>query len=106
VIVDQGRVVAEGSPDELTADGADRELRFRAAAGMDLRLLAAALPEECAVSEPTAGSYLVQGAIDPQVLSAVTSWCARQGVLADDLRVARRSLEDVFLELTGRELRS
>jgi ABC-2 type transport system ATP-binding protein len=36
----------------------------------------------------------------------VTSWCARQGVLADDLRIARRSLEDVFLELTGRELRS
>jgi ABC-2 type transport system ATP-binding protein len=47
----------------------------------------------------------VEGHIDPQVLSTVTSWCARQGVLADDLRVARRSLEDVFLELTGRELR-
>jgi len=27
-------------------------------------------------------------------------------VLAEELRVARRSLEDVFLELTGRELRS
>jgi ABC-2 type transport system ATP-binding protein len=106
VIVDHGRVVAEGSPDELTADGADRELRFRAAAGMDLRLLGAALPEGCTVSEPTPGSYLVEGSIDPQVLSTVTSWCARQGVLADDLRIARRSLEDVFLELTGRELRS
>ena len=66
----------------------------------------AALPEDCAASEPSAGSYLVQGTIDPQVLSAVTSWCARQGVLADDVRVARRSLEDVFLELTGREFRS
>jgi hypothetical protein len=27
-------------------------------------------------------------------------------VFAEDLRVCRRSLEDVFLELTGRELRS
>jgi ABC-2 type transport system ATP-binding protein len=27
-------------------------------------------------------------------------------VLATDLRVEQRSLEDVFLELTGRELRS
>ena len=71
---------------------------------MDLELLTAALPEGCTVSEPSSGSYLVEGAIDPQVLSTVTSWCARQGVLADDLRVARRSLEDVFLELTGREL--
>lgn len=106
VIIDHGRSVAEGSPDTLTAAGADRELRFRAAAGMDLRLLADALPEGCSVSEPTPGSYLVEGSIDPQVLSTVTSWCARQGVLADDLRVARRSLEDVFLELTGRELRS
>ena len=106
VIVDHGRVVAEGSPEDLTAAGADRELRFRAAAGMDLELLTAALPEGCTASEPSSGSYLVEGAIDPQVLSTVTSWCARQGVLADDLRVARRSLEDVFLELTGRELRS
>jgi ABC-2 type transport system ATP-binding protein len=40
------------------------------------------------------------------VLSAVTTWCAGQGVLADEVRVARRSLEDVFLDLTGRELRS
>ena len=31
---------------------------------------------------------------------------ADQGVLADDVQVVRRSLEDVFLDLTGRELRS
>jgi ABC-2 type transport system ATP-binding protein len=48
----------------------------------------------------------VQGRIDPAVLSTITSWCAAQGALADDVQVARRSLEDVFLELTGRELRS
>ena len=40
------------------------------------------------------------------LLSAITGWCASQGALADDVQVARRSLEDVFLELTGRELRS
>ena len=48
----------------------------------------------------------MQGRIDPGVLSVITSWCADQGALADDVQVARRSLEDVFLELTGRELRS
>ena len=106
VIIDHGRLVAEGSPEELTACGADRELRFRATPGMDLRLLTDALPEGLMATEPTPGSYLVQGEIDPQVVSTVTSWCARQDVLADDMRVARRSLEDVFLELTGRELRS
>ena len=48
---------------------------------------------------------LLSGRIDPQVVSAVTAWCAQQGVLAEELHVGRRSLEDVFLELTGRELR-
>jgi ABC-2 type transport system ATP-binding protein len=47
----------------------------------------------------------VQGLIDPQLLAAVTGWCADRGVLAEDLQVQRRSLEDVFLELTGREPR-
>ena len=42
------------------------------------------------------------GRIDPAVLSTITAWCAEQGALADDVQVARRSLENVFLELTGR----
>jgi len=48
----------------------------------------------------------VEGHIDPQVLATVTAWCARLDVLANDMRVEQRSLEDVFLDLTGRELRS
>ncbi|MGH3825309.1 MAG: ABC transporter ATP-binding protein, partial [Pseudonocardiaceae bacterium] len=63
-------------------------------------------PEGCRASEPCPGRYLVEGLIDPQVMATVTAWCAQQGVFAEDLRVCRRSLEDVFLELTGRELRS
>ena len=107
VIVDRGRVVAKGSPDTLTAaSGAERRLRFEARPGLDLRLLAAALPERCLASEPQPGAYLVEGGIDPQVVATVTAWCAQQGVFAEDLRIGRRSLEDVFLELTGRELRS
>ena len=107
VIVDHGRVVAKGSPAELTtASGEQQELRFRARPGLDLGSLVAVLPAGYRADEPAAGRYLVQGRIDPAVLSAVTSWCAGQGALADDVQVARRSLEDVFLELTGRELRS
>ncbi len=106
VIVDAGRVVAKGSPAALCRGGFEQELRFRARPGMDLDDLAAALPAGYSAAEPVAGRYLVQGRIDPSVLSAVTGWCAGQGALADDVQVARRSLEDVFLELTGRELRS
>jgi ABC-2 type transport system ATP-binding protein len=106
VIVDHGRVVAAGSPDELTTAGAEETMRFRAPGGMDLTLLEGVLPEGYLAKEGPAGHYTVSGHIDPQVLAAVTAWCARQGVLADDVRVGRRSLEDVFLDLTGRELRS
>jgi len=105
VIVDHGKVVADGSPAQLCRRGHEQELRFRARPGMDVVDLAAALPPGYRAAEPTAGRYLVQGRISPAVLSTVTSWCAGQGALADDVQVSRRSLEDVFLELTGRELR-
>jgi ABC-2 type transport system ATP-binding protein len=105
VIVDRGRAVAAGSPAALTAGGGD-ELRFRARPGMDVVDLVTALPTGYRAAETLAGRYVVAGRIDPGVLSTITGWCAAQGALADDVRVARRSLEDVFLELTGRELRS
>ncbi len=105
VIVDHGRVVAHGTPAALTA-GEQQELRFRTRSGMDLDGLRAALPAGYGAAEPIAGRYVVQGRINPAVLSVITTWCAEQGALADDVQVARRSLEDVFLELTGRELRA
>ncbi|HEV7646914.1 MAG TPA: ABC transporter ATP-binding protein [Actinophytocola sp.] len=106
VIIDRGRVVAEGSPRQLTAEKPDAaQLRFRAQPGLDTTKLCAALPDDCRIAELTPGAYLLSGKVDPQVVSAVTAWCAQQGVLAEELHVGRRSLEDVFLELTGRELR-
>lgn len=106
VIIDHGRLVAQGSVAELTRTGAVGQLRFRATPGLDLDDLLLALPEGCVTKESPAGSYLVEGDMQPQLLAAVTSWCAARGVMAQDLKVEQRSLEDVFLELTGRELRA
>ena len=105
VVVDGGRAVAAGTPAELTRSGADGQLRFSAPPGLDLVALAAALPADVAVSAPRPGEYLVTGEVDPHLLAAVTAWCAARGVMAEDLRVQRRSLEDVFLDLTGHGLR-
>ncbi|PKK14082.1 ABC transporter ATP-binding protein [Thermomonospora sp. CIF 1] len=104
VIVDRGRVVAEGTPAELT--GAERQLRFRARPGLGLDELLAALPPGSAAKESPAGHYLIEGEVGPELLATVTAWCASHGVMTEDLRIERRTLEDVFLELTGRELRS
>lgn len=106
VIIDRGSTVASGTPAELMRSGAENQLRFTAPRKLNLSLLLTALPEGYLATEPAPGEYLVEGAIDPQVLATVTAWCARQNILATDLRVEQRSLEDVFLDLTGKELRS
>ncbi|MFN2518666.1 MAG: ATP-binding cassette domain-containing protein [Jatrophihabitantaceae bacterium] len=106
VVIDAGRVVAAGTPAELTRSGAEGQIRFRATPGLRLESLIAALPEGSQASEPEPGRYLISGDVSPQLLATLTAWCAGQGVLANHLTVERRSLEDVFLELTGRELRA
>ncbi len=105
-IIDHGRLVAEGTPAELT--GTAGQVRFRAEPGLDIEALLAALPVGGAAKESPAGHYLVEvhNRVDPRLVAAVTAWCAEHGVLAQELRIESRTLEDVFLELTGRELRS
>ena len=105
VIIDNGSAVVSGTPAELMHSGAEDQLRFTAPRRLDLALLIAALPEDYRVSERAPGEYLVEGKVDPQVLATVTAWCARLNILTTDLRVEQRSLEDVFLDVTGRELR-
>jgi ABC-2 type transport system ATP-binding protein len=106
VVVDAGRVVARGSPDDLTS-GAD-VLQFSGPPGLDLTTLRAALPEGVLAAEPAPGRYAIEGArtpLGPGAVATVTAWCAAHGVLPEGLVLGRRTLEDVFLELTGRELR-
>ena len=105
-IIDHGQLVVAGTPAELT--GTAGQLRFRAEPGLDTEGLLAALPAGSVAKESPAGHYVVEvpDRVDPQLLAAVTAWCAEHGVLAQDLRIESRTLEDVFLELTGRELRS
>jgi ABC-2 type transport system ATP-binding protein len=105
VVVDRGRVVAEGSPRELTAS-ANALVRFAAPPALDLTDLAVVLPAGVTAAEPRPGRYEVAGEIGPQVLADVTAWCAARGVMPEGLALVRRSLEDVFIELTGRELRT
>jgi ABC-2 type transport system ATP-binding protein len=106
VVMDSGTVVAQGSPADLTRAGAEGQVRFRSPVGLSVDGLQAALPLGSQVVEQEPGRYLVTGEVNPQLLAALTAWCAEQGVMAEDLSVQRRSLEDVFLELTGQEPRT
>jgi len=106
VIIDHGRAVADGSPASLT--GSAGQLRFRAQPDLDIDSLLAALPAGSAAKESPAGRYLIEvpgGTVQPALLAAVTAWCADRGVLPSSLQIESRTLEDIFLELTGRDLR-
>lgn len=105
-IVDAGKVIARGTPEELCKGGAENTLRFGGRPGLDIESLLKALPADTVAVELSPGSYRLKGAVDPQLLATVASWCAQNGVLPDRISVERRTLEDVFLELTGRDLRS
>ncbi|SFC81051.1 ABC transporter ATP-binding protein [Streptomyces aidingensis] len=103
-IIDDGRLIAEGTPAGLCRGGGD-SLRFAGRPGLDLAALRSALPLGSGVDEPTPGLYRVTGEVTPHLLATVTAWCAQHGVLPDRITTRRHTLEDVFLELTGKELR-
>jgi ABC-2 type transport system ATP-binding protein len=110
-IIDAGKVVACDSPQRLAgavpADGAAEpdSIRFDAPAGLDLTALELAVAPGCRAEEVAPGSYRVGGEITPDTLAATTAWCAGLGIMPRNLAIEQRSLEDVFLDLTGRGLR-
>ena len=101
VILDRGKVVADGTPAELMSDSAGDDVRFGAAPGLDVASLAAAVGGE--VQELTPGEYRVALAPTPRVVAAVTAWLAERDQPLADLRAGRQRLEDVFRRLTTRD---
>ncbi len=101
VILDEGRLAAEGSPRELIERHSTREvveLRFATPELQD-----AALPAIEAAGgrvEPVADRVLVYTTRGDDTAGRL----AADGVHADSVLVRRASLEDVFLRLTGRSL--
>ena len=99
VIVDQGKVVAEGTPAELMRSGAGHEIRFGAPPGLDVVSLGSTVGAE--VREERPGEYVVAADAAPATVAAITAWLAQRDLPLADLRAGRQRLEDVFLRLTG-----
>ena len=111
-VIDRGRVLTSGSPTDLKAGagGGVVELRFvgsgsdEGAAVAALAAMDGALPE--VVVRPAPGLVSVHADDPTAVLPALLEALARAGLAADEVRLRAPSLEDVFLGLTGRSLRS
>lgn len=99
VIIDRGRLVADGTPAELRGSGGAEEIRFGAPPGIDVAGLGAHLVGR--VTELRPGEYLAEIAASPSAVAALTAWLAERDLPLADLRAGRQRLEDVFLRLTG-----
>ena len=99
-LIDQGRVVAVDTPAGLTVSASPEQvIRFRPSVPLPDGLLDR-VPEITSVRAER-DQLVVSGTGD--VLAAVISELARNGVVANQLRVEQASLEDAFVALTNHD---
>jgi len=103
-IVDEGSIVAMGTP---------REIQERTLANSTIEIeCAQPLPEvpawpdvlKVTVNEPRT-RVAVTSARPARLVVAMVKWLDEQGLELTDIRIRRPSLEDAFIELTGKSLR-
>lgn len=103
-IIDHGRLIALDTPEGLTGVQNAHVVRFVAQAGLDCQQLAA-LPFVNKAEEIRPGSYVLETEAAPALLAELTAWLRDQKIPLSELRVGHGSLEDLFLRLTGSEVR-
>ncbi|UUA86346.1 ABC transporter ATP-binding protein [Corynebacterium pseudogenitalium] len=109
VIMDHGKVVAEGTPADLTSGSFEQQITFGTAQPLDLEKLkqhVALCQIDTAVTQVRPMRYVVNGSVSPELVACITEEALRQSVLIRDMQVSHMALEEVFLNITGKELRS
>jgi ABC-2 type transport system ATP-binding protein len=93
-IIADGRIVATGTADELIgASTPATTIRFRLADGVE--------PPESLGLHGSASAYDVETIEPARTLHDLTGWALSVGAELHELEVGRRSLEDVYLQLTA-----
>jgi len=103
-IIDHGRLVALDTPGGLTGTQNATVVRFVAPAGLDTTQLAA-LSSASKAEEIRPGSYLLETADAPALVAELSAWLRDQKIMLTELRVGHGSLEDLFLKLTGTDVK-
>ena len=102
-IMDHGALVAQGTPEELTSQGDRAGFSFSTNSPVDIEAV-----QQIGIPATTSRPlhYRVNQPNSPELVSALAAELARQSVLLQSLESHHRNLEEVFLDLTGRHLRS
>jgi oleandomycin transport system ATP-binding protein len=101
-VIDHGRVIANGTPDELKAKTGAQTLAVRPADGAGLPVVQRVVTELTGMEPEVQGSLVTAPVTEPSVLSAAVRRLDEAGVLLAELQLRSSSLDEVFLSLTGR----
>ena len=101
VVIDRGRVIATGTPDELKAKTGSQTLAVKPADDADLPLVTSVVGELTEATPEVDGQLVTAPVTDPAVLPAVVRRLDDAGVRVTELTLRSASLNEVFLSLTG-----
>jgi ABC-2 type transport system ATP-binding protein len=105
-IVDRGKVIALGTPRQLVASlSAEHVVEFSVATGAPVIEEALNRVDGVAAAARRENTFRVRVAELHRAVPALLAELHRQGVPLTELRTHSATLEDVFVELTGRHLR-
>jgi oleandomycin transport system ATP-binding protein len=101
-VIDHGRVIASGTPEELKAKTGAQSLQVRPADEADLPIVVAVVGELAGTTPEVDGQLVTAPVADPGLLPAAVRRLDDAGVVIGELALRGSSLNEVFLSLTGR----
>jgi oleandomycin transport system ATP-binding protein len=101
VVIDRGRVIATGTPDELKAKTGSQTLAVKPADDADIPLVTSVVGELTEATAEVDGQLVTAPVTDPAVLPVVVRRLDDAGVRVTELTLRSASLNEVFLSLTG-----
>ncbi|MBB5787868.1 ATP-binding cassette domain-containing protein [Jiangella mangrovi] len=101
-VIDHGRVIAAGTPDELKAKTGTQTLVVRPEDDAHLPVVVGVVEDLTRATPELDGVRVTAQVTDPAVLPAVVRRLDDAGVLVTELTLRGASLNEVFLSLTGR----
>jgi ABC-2 type transport system ATP-binding protein len=105
-IITGGKLAALGSPAELTQHAVSDEIWFAAAPGLDAAAIGRALGlDDGEVVEDRPGEYVIRAAGTPERIADLACFLRDARVTLAALQAGRRSLEEVFLQITAEQAR-
>ncbi|MGK5496780.1 ATP-binding cassette domain-containing protein [Streptomyces sp. URMC 125] len=101
VVVDKGRVIAEGTPDELKSQVGGQVLQVRPVRARDLAAAHALVAEAAGPQTQVEDEVITAPVNEPELMPAVVRRLDGAGIAVGELTLRRSSLDEVFLALTG-----